>query len=70
MFDFLWSLFDFNSRKDVRYGARWNPADLDNGALGMETPTTDTARQDYFKENSPSAERARKEQMRRDNGQS
>jgi len=69
MFDFLFSLFEFNDRKNMRYGARWNPFNMDNGALGMEEPTVDTARQDYYQENSPSAERERKRQSRGYNGQ-
>lgn len=69
MFDFLYSLLGFTQRKSWRYGARWNPADLDNGAFGMENPNPETARQDYFSENSPSAERDRKQRNQSGNEQ-
>jgi hypothetical protein len=55
MVDF--DIFQTMKRLSYRYGTRVNLTDLDNGSLGLEDPTAESASRDYFRENSPSAAR-------------
>ncbi len=60
MFDLIFDLIGFGRSRSFRYGTRIDPTDLDNGYLGIQNPTPETASRDYFRENSPSASAAAK----------
>jgi hypothetical protein len=44
--------------RNWRYGARFDPTDLNNGQFGVQNPSPESAARDYFRENSPSAKKA------------